>query len=316
MRQHYSGSGSEKGLKELADEALPAIRLAGIGKRFKASLVLQDITWQVPHGHIVGLLGLNGSGKTTLLRLLMGIVHPTLGQGWIGEQNLLSEAALIRQRMGFVPERPNIPGPFTANRLERIGRATYAKWDSPQFFDSLKRFQIVRDKPLYLMSHGQRTLTALAFALAHHADILLLDEPTNGLDPLARREFLSRLIEEAYDQGRTVVLSSHRLEEIEHLAQDVALLHQGKLVAAGPLDLLLRQDRLVSFRMNSGSFQLSQLPGATDVVHSGPQVTVYIRHFDRDGVQRVLSLWGIADWTVREVSLEHFFRERVGEHVV
>ncbi len=300
----------------MADEALPAIRLESVGKRFKTAQVLRDISWQVPRGHIVGLLGLNGAGKTTLLRLLMGVVQPTTGQAWVGEQNLMTQAAAIRHRMGFVPERANIPGPFTPNRLEASGREMYPHWDSRRFHDALQRFHIARDKALYLMSQGQRALTALAFALAHHADILLMDEPTNGLDPLVRREFLANLIEQAYDQNRTVILSSHRLEEIEHVAQDVAMLHQGQLVLAGPLDALLQQDQLVSIRVGSGSFPLAELPGATDVVYSGNQATVYVRSFDEERVGRALTAWDLLDWTHHEVSLEQLFRERVGDHVV
>ena len=166
------------------------------------------------------------------------------------------------------------------------------------------------------MSQGQRTLTALAFALAHHAEILLLDEPTNGLDPLVRREFLTNLIEESYDQGRTVVLSSHRLEEITHVAQDVAILHSGTFVAWGPIEHLLQQDHIVSLRVRHGLADLSALPGARHVSISDNQATVYVRNFNEEQIRDTLNEWGVTQWTHHEASLEQLFRERVGDHVV
>ena len=170
---------------------------------------------------------------------------------------------------------------------------------------------------MYVMSQGQRTLTALAFALAHHAEILLLDEPTNGLDPLIRREFLANLIEEAYDQHRTVILSSHRLEEISYVAQDVAVLHSGAIVVAGALDDLLQQDHVVTLRMGSAVADLDTLPGAGTILRADPQATIYIHHFDIHAQEIVnrLRQWQVTEWTHHPVSLEQLFEERVGGDV-
>ena len=300
----------------MAEETAPlAVALDGVTKKFGKITVLNEISWQVPCGHIVGLLGLNGSGKTTLLRLLMGIIRPSTGSAQVAQRNLLTNSPAIRQVVGYVAERTNLPGAFTASRMERVGMQGFPQWDPALYDASLQRFHIPRTKPVYLMNQGQRTLTALAFALAHHAEILLLDEPTNGLDPLVRRDFLANLIEESYDQGRTVILSSHRLEEVAHIAEDVAIIHHGQIVAAGAMETLLHNDHLVSLRVDSLSGGLSALPGARQVSGDGNQATVYGHDFDEAAVREALTEWGVTEWTHHEVTLDQLFYERVGDYV-
>lgn len=292
-----------------------AVRLQSIGKEYDGVSILKDISWAVPVGHIVGLLGLNGAGKTTLLRLLMGIVRPSEGSGWIGDHDIVADSPAMRQRVGYIAERSTIPASFTANRLERIGRSVFSSWDSGEFDRVLKRFSVPRDKRVYLMSQGQRVLVALAFALAHQAELLLLDEPTNGLDPLVRREFLIQLIEGAYDNGRTVIMSSHRIEEIRDVAQDVAILHKGRLVTVGSLETLLEEDHLVTLRHHEEVLDLARLPGAHRIVCSEQQATVYVRGFDETKVRAWLEYRRIVDWTHYPVSLEQLFEDRVADHV-
>ncbi len=292
-----------------------AVHLEGIQKQFGAVPVLRNVSWSVPQGQITGLLGLNGSGKTTLLRVLMGIVRPTSGCGWVRDRDLLTDAPAIRERIGYVAERNNMPGAFTADRLERVGRAVFPTWDARAYDVALSRFHILRDKRVYRMSQGQRMLTALAFALAHHAEVLLLDEPTNGLDPLVRRDFLTNLIEGSYDQGRTVIVSSHRLEEVADIAQDIAVLHQGTLVEVGTLEDLLERDQIVSLRVGSEMVDLDHLPGATRVVRSQQQASVYVRGFDEQKIRDSLAQQGVTDWTHHAVSLEQLFQDRVSAHV-
>ncbi len=297
----------------MAEEtASMAVDFESVTKNFGETTVLNEISWQVPRGHIVGLLGLNGSGKTTLLRLLMGIIRPNSGSARVAQRNLLTDASIIRHVVGYVAERNNLPGAFTPARLERVGMQAFPQWDPALYDASLQRFDISRTKPVYLMSQGQRTLTALAFALAHHAEILLLDEPTNGLDPLVRRAFLANLIEESYDQGRTVILSSHRLEEVAHIAEDVAIIHHGQIVAAGAMETLLHNDHLVSLRVDTLSGDLSTLPGARQVSRDGNQATVYVHDFDESAVRETLAGWGV---THHEVTLDQLFYERVGDYV-
>jgi ABC-2 type transport system ATP-binding protein len=293
------------------------IHLSGVNKQFGKAAVLRDLSWQVPKGHIIGLLGLNGSGKTTLLRLLMGIVRPTSGTATVLGHDVRTAALEIRQAAGYVAERTNIPGAFTADRLEQVGQRVFPRWDPAQYEVALRRFRVARSKPMYLLSQGQRTLTALAFALAHHAELLLLDEPTNGLDPLVRREFLAHLIEASYDHGRTVVVSSHRLEEVSHLAQDVAVLHGGQLAAVGPIDDLLQRDHLLTVRVRDEMRDFSALPGASRVSRQDQRASVYVHNFaDREQqIAETLQGWGVTEWTHHPVTLEQLFEERVGGHV-
>ncbi len=288
-----------------------AVRLDSVNKAFGRHQVLRDISWTVPKGHIVGLLGLNGAGKTSLLRILLGLASPSHGTVEIDGTLLTDNTPELRERVGYVPERPVIPSAFTANRLEAVGRRAFPSWDANQYSAALDRFRIPRSKPMYVMSQGQRTLTALAFALAHHADLLLLDEPTNGLDPVIRREFLSNLIEESYDEGRTVIVSSHRLEEVQHIAQDIAVLHHGEMVADGALDDLLLHDRILSWRQDTASDDVSDLPGARRAHWTDKQAAVYVRNFDETAIQAAMEARGISHWTVRDVSLDEFFEERV-----
>lgn len=290
-----------------------AIRLEHVAKRFGSVDVLRDLSWEVLQGHIVGLLGLNGAGKTTLLRLLLGMLRRSEGSAMVAGVVLDGPSADVRQRVGYVPERSHIPGNFTPDRLEAVGRETFSAWDAEHYDGVLQHFRIGRNKPMFLMSQGQRILTSLAFSLAHHAEILLLDEPTNGLDPLARRDFLTRLIEESYDQGRTVIVSSHRLDEVEHIAQDIAILNRGTLAASGPLDELIARDRVLSLRVEGeiSSGNWSRIPGVRSVTQQGQEVLLYVSDFNETAMRDALAHWAVTGWMTRRVSLAEFFEERV-----
>jgi ABC-2 type transport system ATP-binding protein len=208
-----------------------AIRLEHVAKRFGSVDVLRDLSWEVLQGHIVGLLGLNGAGKTTLLRLLLGMLRRSEGSAMVAGVVLDGPSADVRQRVGYVPERSHIPGNFTPDRLEAVGRETFSAWDAEHYDGVLQHFRIGRNKPMFLMSQGQRILTSLAFSLAHHAEILLLDEPTNGLDPDGAASLLAMMAEPS---DVTIVMASHRVDEVAEVCDFVWEMKDGRLSALAP----------------------------------------------------------------------------------
>ncbi|HEX2856273.1 MAG TPA: ABC transporter ATP-binding protein [Propionibacteriaceae bacterium] len=209
-----------------------AIRTQHLGKRFGPTTALEDLTLDVAEGEIFGFLGPNGAGKSTTIRLLLGIIRPTSGTGWLGGvpiADVLGAHRLVGYVPGDVALWPQLTGLET---LELLG--AMAGGVDETYRDELDRFDLDLSRRVRAYSKGNRQKVALVAAFMGHARILLLDEPTAGLDPLMEAEFQALVRETAAD-GRTVFLSSHLLDEVEDLCDRVAILRAGRLVEVATL---------------------------------------------------------------------------------
>ncbi|HEX8200771.1 MAG TPA: ATP-binding cassette domain-containing protein, partial [Isosphaeraceae bacterium] len=220
-----------------------AIRVEGLTKRFRDQVAVDGLTLEVPVGAVFGLLGENGAGKTTTIQILLGLVAADAGHVATLGLDPARRGLEVRRRVGYVPEQPALydwmtvaeigwfAGGFHADPQE--GAGPYRR----RFTALAEGFGVPTGRRLRHLSKGGRAKVALALALASEPELLILDEPTSGLDVLVRREFLESLVDLA-GQGRTVLLSSHQIAEVERVASHVALLHQGRLILAEPLETL------------------------------------------------------------------------------
>jgi len=216
---------------------MPAFELNAVTKRYGGRTAVSSLDLQLEEGHTLGLLGPNGAGKTTTLRLLLGFCEPTDGVVWLrGNDPLRPES---RQRLGYLPERLNLPGSMTVAQLLRFhaslaGIETRAQTD--RIYEMMERVGIAdraRDR-IGGLSKGLRQRIGFAQALLGDPTLLLLDEPTSGLDPIGIRDARG-WIEDMRERGCAILISSHGLSEVEQLCDQVAILHQGALVANGAL---------------------------------------------------------------------------------
>jgi len=224
-------------------QAIPALEVRELTKRYgppESGLVAVDhISFQVRQGEVFGFLGPNGAGKTTTIRLLAGLAQPTAGQAQVLGLDRSSHLPQIKKRIGVVPEASNLYDELTAFDNLVFSMQLYGvsrKERAPRAEELLARFRLAdkRDTPFARLSRGMKRALTIAAALAHRPALLFLDEPTTGLDVLSARS-LRQMIAGLRDEGVTVFLTTHYLEEAERLCDRIALLVRGRIVALDTL---------------------------------------------------------------------------------
>ncbi len=215
----------------------PVIRAERCSKWYGAVLGLSDLTWSCAGG-VVGLLGPNGAGKSTLMKLTAGLLRPSRGSIAVFDGNPFTDRA-VRRRIGYSPEHENTYDELTGRELvtHLAHLAGVPRADAPRIAAaSLEAMGMggAMDRPVKGYSKGMRQRTKLASTLAHEPDLIILDEPLTGVDPIARTEII-HLIRQIAARGKTVIVSSHVLYEIEALTQDIVVIYRGQLLADGNL---------------------------------------------------------------------------------
>lgn len=207
-----------------------------ITKRFKQHVALNEVSMRGERGQVIALLGENGAGKTTAIKILLGLLSPDGGASRVMGLDSQASGAEIRRRVGYMPDRPALYDWMTVREIGWFAAGFYPLGYQHRFEDLAQQFGL-DDKPIKSLSKGMQGKVSLALAMAHEPELLVLDEPTSGLDPLVRREFLESMIDIA-SAGRTVLLSSHQIAEVERVADVVAILRGGRLILCEPLDVL------------------------------------------------------------------------------
>jgi Cu-processing system ATP-binding protein len=213
------------------------IQLEAIRKRFGPLEVLRGVDLDIRPGRITAIVGPNGSGKTTIIKMLLGLVKPDSGRiVWNG--HTLNGDWRYRERVGYMPQIVRFPENLTGRELLDMITDLRGGENAPDT-ELVGRFALEKDldKPFRVLSGGTRQKVNAAIAFRFHAELLILDEPTAGLDPVAARALKEKVRKER-DRGRSVVITSHNMGELDALADDVAFLLDGRIRHRGPLDAL------------------------------------------------------------------------------
>jgi ABC-2 type transport system ATP-binding protein len=223
-----------------------AIELDRLTRHYGPVRAVEQVSFHVESGEIFGFMGHNGAGKTTTLRMLLGLSRPTSGSARVLGHDVVRESLAVRRECGFLPASYALPAHMTARQFLHYVAAMFdlpPEVTEPRVASLLQQFGLVEaaDRRLGGFSTGMTQKVGLAQALINEPRVLLLDEPTSGLDPLGRHELLEHLRRLSKERGVTVLFSSHILSDIETLCQRVAALHQGRLVAFGPVELLKQE---------------------------------------------------------------------------
>ena len=250
------------------------VTTSNLTRRFGSKAALDDVSLSVPRGSVFGLVGENGAGKSTLIKHILGLWRAQAGEVRVFGLDPVSDPVAVLSRIGYLSEQPDLPEWMTVSEFIRYTQAFCPKWDSQYAEELRQQFGLDRDKRIRVLSKGQRAKLGLLGAQAHRPDLLLLDEPSSGLDPIVRSDILAAVIRTVADEGRTVFFSSHLLEEIERVADHVAMLHQGKLALCAPLDEIKVQYRRILLRFDTPQNQAPRVPGALSVNGSGREWTI------------------------------------------
>ena len=235
------------------------LELRGVTKRYGKVPALLGLDLGVERGQVYGLLGRNGAGKSTALRIVMGITrHDTGVVSLFGTPGNAGDTS-ARQRLGYVAQEQHFYDWMTPERLGRFVRGFYPTWDAPRFRELLRRFD-VPERKIGGLSGGTKVKLALALALAHAPELLVLDEPTAGLDAVARHEFLDIVREQGVAGQHTTIFSSHLIDDVESVCQQIGIIDGGRMLFEGSLqDLSARVRRLTLPASDAGA--LSALTG-------------------------------------------------------
>ena len=248
-----------------------AIDCEGLTKRFGALPAVDDLSFTVDHGEIVGFLGPNGAGKTTTIRMLLDLVRPTSGRVTVLGSNPRRARASLRGRIGYVPGDLALYDKLTGLQLIELFASLRGIDDVAPFVELAARFDVALGRRIGTLSRGNRQKLGVVQAFAPQPELLVLDEPTSGLDPIVQREFRT-LVREAADRGAAVLLSSHVLAEVQRVADRVAILRAGHLVTVEPVhELEAKALRVIEIRFAApvAAEEFAALPGVRGVTVEG-----------------------------------------------
>ena len=284
-----------------------AIIVQQLSKKYGRKPVLEDISLEVTKGQVIALLGRNGAGKTTLLRLMNGLTPVTTGTIEILGMNPVSEIVELRQRLGYLGEECHIYPWMTGDDVHYFMAPMYRNWDSSYFYGLVKQLQVPLNQSLGDLSKGSRRKLHLALTLAHHPEVILLDEPLSGLDPVVRDQVISTLIQTLTEEGRTIILSTHEIAEIENLCDRVVLLKNHSVALDMDRDDLRTTVRRVIVRLENPSTILPSHPDILAAKARGSEVEMIVRNFSETALPALLANLKVVSQRHEGVTLKELF---------
>jgi ABC-2 type transport system ATP-binding protein len=251
----------------------PLIQIHGLSRRFGDKLALDNLDLTVPRGGVFGLIGGNGAGKTTLLKHILGMHYAQSGSVSVFGLDPVKNPVGVLGRIGYMSENRDLPNWMRVGDLLRYTQAFYPNWDPAYAEELRKMFDLDAKSRVKNLSRGQRARACLLVALAHRPELLVLDEPSSGLDPVVRRDILGAVIRTIAEEGRTVLFSSHLLDEVERVADRIAIVHEGKIQLTGEMDSIKDLYRKLTLRFEKSLQKAPDLVGAVSKFGSGNEWT-------------------------------------------
>ncbi|MGW5777266.1 ABC transporter ATP-binding protein [Streptomyces sp. NPDC003863] len=294
-----------------------AISVVGLHKSFGRTHALDGLDLTVETGEVHGFLGPNGSGKSTTIRVLLGLLRPDAGAAQLLGRDPWRDAVELHRRIAYVPGDVTLWRNLSGGEvIDLYGRLRgNGGLDKARRAELIERFELDPTKKGRTYSKGNRQKVALVAAFAADVDLLVLDEPTSGLDPLMEEVFQS-CVEEARRQGRTVLLSSHILSEVEALCDRVSIIRNGRTVESGSLAELRHLTRTsVTAELAGPPNGLAHLPGVHDFDAQGSRVKFQVDTDKLDAVLRSLTASGVRSLTSTPPTLEELFLRHYTDEV-
>ncbi len=273
-----------------------ALHISGLTKTY-GDFVLDHVSFRVPSGSIVGLIGENGAGKSTTINAALGLIQKEEGRVSILGKDALDNAT--KEQVGVVFDGSNYPEILSPRKLSRIMKNIYHTWDERAYLDMLKRFSLPADKPIRQFSRGMKMKLSITAALSHQPKLLILDEATSGLDPIIRDDILDMLLAFVQDEEHSILISSHITSDLEKIADYIVFIHEGKVVFSRAKDELLEQYGI----MKCGAAQFDALDKADIVACRKMDYEWQVLVSDREALQRKYPKALIVPATIDEIML-------------
>lgn len=273
-----------------------ALVISGLTKTYQ-DFVLDHVSFTVPAGSIVGLIGENGAGKSTTINAALGLIQKEAGEvSVLGKEELDRE---IKEQIGVVFDGSNYPEILSPKKLNRVMKNIYKSWDEQAYFSLLKQFSLPEDKPIKQFSKGMKMKLAISAAFSHHSKLLILDEATSGLDPVVRDDILDMLLGFVQDEEHSILVSSHITSDLEKIADYIVFIHGGKVVFSRPKDELTEQYGI----LKCGAAQFDALEKSDIIVYRKMDYEWQVLISNREKMQKKYPKAMIVPATIDEIML-------------
>lgn len=288
----------------------PIVEIRRVTRQFGNKTALDDVSLTVPRGGVFGLIGGNGAGKTTLIKHILGMLRAQSGTVRVFGLDPVQNPVGTLGHIGYLSEDRDLPNWMRVGELMRYTQAFFPKWDETYAEELREAFDLDINARIKNLSRGQRARAGLLVALAHRPELLVLDEPSSGLDPVVRRDILGAIIRTIADEGRTVLFSSHLLDEVERVADRVAIIHQGRIMLTAPMEEIKDTHRRVTLRFGQSHNRPPSLVGTITFNGQGSEWT-YICSGESDQLRRAAEAIGAIVVGDDALTLDEIFVSRI-----
>ncbi len=286
---------------------MPILNVSNVTKKFGKFTALDKINLQVEKGDVYGFIGPNGAGKTTTIRILLGILKATEGKATIFGKDVWNDAVEIHKRVAYVPGEVNLWPNLTGGEVIDLFVRLRGSNNKSRREELIERFQLDPSKKCRTYSKGNRQKVALIAAFASDADLYILDEPTSGLDPLMERIF-HEYVMKAKEEGKSVLLSSHILSEVDKLCNKVSIIRQGKIIESGYLEELRHLTRTrMEIQTQMPVEGLDKVKGVHDIEKRNNSISFQVDSEELDNVIKYISQFGFIKLESAPPTLEDLF---------
>lgn len=274
-----------------------ALVVNNLTKKYR-DFALDKVSFSVPCGTIVGLIGENGAGKSTTINAILGLINYDSGNiELLGKQDTQDDS--VRNQIGVVFDGNNYPDVLSAQKLNRVFKQIYATWDESKFFSLLKKMSLPTDKKIKEFSKGMKMKLSIAAALSHNSKLLVLDEATSGLDPVVRDDILDMFLEFVQDENNSILVSSHITSDLEKVADYIVFIHEGKVVFCKSKDELRYKYGII----RCGAAQFDTIDKEEVIAYRKQDYEWEVLIADRDKAQRKYPKAVIDPATIDEIML-------------
>jgi len=273
-----------------------ALTISGLTKTYP-DFVLDHVSFAVPSGSIVGLIGENGAGKSTTINAALGLIQKEAGTVSIfGRDEMDNET---KEQIGVVFDGSNYPEILSPRKLNRVMKQIYHSWDEQTYMQLVKQFSWPPDKQIKQFSKGMKIKLAISAALSHHSRLLILDEATSGLDPVIRDDLLDMLLDFVQDKEHAILVSSHITSDLEKIADHIVFIHEGRVVFSKPKDELTERYGIIK----CGAAQFDALDRADIIMYRKMDYEWQVLISDREKMQRKYPKAMVVPATIDEIRL-------------
>jgi ABC-2 type transport system ATP-binding protein len=284
-----------------------------LSRSFGSKSALDGVSFHAAAGQVYGLVGANGAGKTTLIKHVLGLLRPNTGSVRVFGLDPVRDPVGVLSRVGYLSEERELPEWMRIDELMRYTQAFHPTWDGSYARELLETFALDPSRKVKELSKGMRAQAGLVAAVAHRPELLILDEPSSGLDAVVRRDILDAIVRAVADDGRTVIFSSHLLDEVERMSDHVTMMHHGRVTLGGALDEVRRSYQRSSVRFPEAFDRPPALDVALAMEGFGRAWSVVHSSSSEEFRQSVLALGGeVVD--SRNATLEEIFLARAGRN--